>query len=193
MSDLIGRHGVVAWLDNMGYPKLANIVNDKKRFPSAEPERKIGKWMQAVGMKPVIHAYYLKSDNVHICTKEDVLDADITHEMWVLDKPYDWHRVDYEITACVMTDEKDQFGKDVAVIHAVDIKRVPYKDNLKNLIEGLGLEYDEFMNRFSYLTFRELAMNIGNTDELRERRIKHLHHKNFESLQKRVKAYKEGK
>lgn len=150
------------------------------------------RWMQAVGMKPVIHAYYLKSDNVHICTKDDVPDADITHEMWVLDKPKDWHRVDYEITACVMTDGKDQFSKDVVSIHAVDIKRVPYTDNLKDLIEGLGLEYGEFMNRFSFLTFRGLAINIGNTDELRERRRKHLHHKNFESLQKRVKAYREG-
>ena len=46
MSDLIGRHGVVAWLDNMGYPKLADIVNDKKRFPSAEPERKKGQWVK---------------------------------------------------------------------------------------------------------------------------------------------------
>lgn len=39
MNDLISRHGVSAFLDNMGHPMLADIVMDKKRFPSAQPER----------------------------------------------------------------------------------------------------------------------------------------------------------
>lgn len=34
MSDLISRTGVSAWLDNMGYPKLADAVMDEDRFPS---------------------------------------------------------------------------------------------------------------------------------------------------------------
>ena len=36
MADLINRHGVSAWLDNMGYPKLADAIMDKNRFPSAQ-------------------------------------------------------------------------------------------------------------------------------------------------------------
>jgi hypothetical protein len=90
-----------------------------------------------------------------------------------------------------MEDGKDMFGKDVISIHGVNLKRVPYTDNLKDLIEGLGLEYCEFMRKFKFLTFREFAMNIGNTDELRKQRRKHLNHKNFESLQRRVKEYRE--
>ena len=39
MDDYISRHGVSAWLDNMGHPKLADIVMDKQRFPSVQPER----------------------------------------------------------------------------------------------------------------------------------------------------------
>lgn len=35
-SDAISRKGVSAWLDNMGYPRLANAVMDEKRFPSAD-------------------------------------------------------------------------------------------------------------------------------------------------------------
>ena len=38
MSDVINRHGVSAWLENIGYPKLAEVVMDKKRFPSIQPE-----------------------------------------------------------------------------------------------------------------------------------------------------------
>ena len=34
MDDLISRHGVAAWLDNMGYPNLAKTVMDKNRFPN---------------------------------------------------------------------------------------------------------------------------------------------------------------
>ena len=149
------------------------------------------RWMKAVGMNPVIHAYYLKSDNVHMCTKDDVLDADNTHEMWVLDKPKDWHRVDYEITDCFMTDGKDQFGKDGVFIHVVDIKRVPYTDNLKDFLDGLGVEYNDLPDRLKPVLFRKLAMVLDCTDLLREKRKKHLHHKNFESLQRRVKAYRE--
>lgn len=50
MSDAISRHGVSAWLDNMGYSKLADAVMDKDRFPSVQPERKRGKWT-LIGMK----------------------------------------------------------------------------------------------------------------------------------------------
>lgn len=42
MNDLISRHGVSAWLDNMGHPKLADVILDEKRFPPAD--RPKGKW-----------------------------------------------------------------------------------------------------------------------------------------------------
>ena len=35
-DDAISRHGVSAWLDNMGYPKLADVIMDEKRFPSVQ-------------------------------------------------------------------------------------------------------------------------------------------------------------
>ena len=39
-NDLISRRGVSAWLDNMGYPKLADTIMDEQRFPSAQPEQR---------------------------------------------------------------------------------------------------------------------------------------------------------
>lgn len=44
MNDLINRHGVAAWLENMGHKKLANYIMDENRFPSESPERKTGTW-----------------------------------------------------------------------------------------------------------------------------------------------------
>lgn len=60
-NDCISRYGVSAWLANMGYSKLADVLMDKNRFPSAQPksyregyqagfkdaqpERKRGKWI----------------------------------------------------------------------------------------------------------------------------------------------------
>ena len=38
MSDSISRHGVSAWLQCMGYPKLADIVMNEQRFPPTQPE-----------------------------------------------------------------------------------------------------------------------------------------------------------
>ena len=46
VGDTISRYGGAAWLDNMGYTKLAYAVMDKDRFPSAQPERKRGKWIR---------------------------------------------------------------------------------------------------------------------------------------------------
>lgn len=42
MNDLISRHGVSAWLDNMGHPKLADAILDEKRFQPADKPK--GKW-----------------------------------------------------------------------------------------------------------------------------------------------------
>ena len=37
MSDSISRHGVSAWLDNLGHRKLADVIMNEDRFPSAKP------------------------------------------------------------------------------------------------------------------------------------------------------------
>ena len=36
MSDLINRYGVSAWLESWGQQKLADMVMEEKRFPSAD-------------------------------------------------------------------------------------------------------------------------------------------------------------
>lgn len=65
MIDTISRQGVVAWLDNMGYPKLADKILDEERFPTIKPERKTGRWVKPTGMMPPEHT------GRHRCSKCD--------------------------------------------------------------------------------------------------------------------------
>ena len=46
VNDCISRYGVSAWLANRGYRGLANKVMDEDRFPSAQPERIKGHWIE---------------------------------------------------------------------------------------------------------------------------------------------------
>jgi len=39
MDDLISRQSVSAWLGHMGYPRLADVVMDKNRFPPTQYEQ----------------------------------------------------------------------------------------------------------------------------------------------------------
>ena len=46
MSDYIDRENTSAWLYNMGYLYAAKVIQDTKRFPSAQPEpQRIGRWI----------------------------------------------------------------------------------------------------------------------------------------------------
>ena len=49
MSDYIDRENTSAWLYNMGYLYAAKVIQDTKRFPSAQPQRKRGKWVRYDG------------------------------------------------------------------------------------------------------------------------------------------------
>lgn len=66
-TDCISRHAVSAWLDNIGHPKLADVVMDENRFPSAQPERKTGKWI-FVRDEEAGNALYMCSE----CGKGDI-------------------------------------------------------------------------------------------------------------------------
>lgn len=128
------------------------------------------RWMHAVGMKPVIHAYYLQANSVKVCTSDEVPDADTTHAVWVLEKPEKVTRRDYEIVSCSMHDGKDMLGRSFVRIDGIKLKRVPETDNLKDLVESIGQDYGYFIKRFPFVTFREFATNITCTDRLRKMR-----------------------
>ena len=129
------------------------------------------KWLQYVGLPVIIHAYYLEADCVEYDTSDYVLDAEATHEMWVLEKPKDWHRVDYEILSCWLEEGNDLLGKPMVWCRNPLLKRVPYTDTFKTLIDGMGLDYEEFRARVPFATIRGMAVNLsdGVTDYLRDR------------------------
>ena len=55
-DDLINRQSVSAWLDNMGYPRLADVVMDKNRFPPTQYEQQ---WIPCSERLPKENVYVL--------------------------------------------------------------------------------------------------------------------------------------
>ena len=152
------------------------------------------KWIRATGMPVIIHAYYLEADKVEYDTRDYVLDAEITEEFWVLEKPKDWKRIDYEITSCQLIDGKDLLGKEMTGIYNVKIKRTAYTDNLRSLVEGAGLDYDDFRKKCPSATFGRMARNCSMelAENIKKKREAYQNKKLFESLQRRVAAYRES-
>lgn len=153
----------------------------------------IMRFMREVGMPVVIHAYYLEADRVEYDTRDYVPDAELTGEMWVLEKPKDWKRIDYELQSFCLKDGKDRYGNDITWVFGVYPVRHKYQDNLQELIEGIGRDYDEFRMKCPDVSFRLIA---GNADkkmmqDFKERREAYQKKKCFESLQRRVAAYRE--
>lgn len=151
------------------------------------------RWILSIGMPVVIHAYYLEADRVEYDTKEYVLDAEITDEFWILEKPKDWKRIDYEITSCSLIDSKDIYGKPMVKVCNVSLRRTAYTDNLRELIEGSGMDYDDFRKNIPDVSFGLLARNHNEelAELIREKRKAYISHKNFENLQRRLTAYRE--
>jgi hypothetical protein len=140
-------------------PKAGNIV----------------RFMRTVGMPVVIHAYYLEADRVEYDTKDYVPDADTTGEMWVLEKPKDWKRIDYELTDFCLRDGKDPQGNDITWIYGVWPRRTKYTDNLRELIEGAGMNFENFKRDCPTLSFRLMAASAPPDiiQEFKERREKY--------------------
>lgn len=153
----------------------------------------IMRFMREVEMPVVVHAYYLEADQIQCDTRDYVPDADLTGEMWILEKPKNWKRIDYELQSFCLKDGKDRNGANITWIYGVYPVRHRYQDNLRELIEGIGADYDGFRRQCPDLTFRMIAGNLGDDliKEFRERREKVTKKRLFESLERRVAAYRE--
>ena len=151
----------------------------------------IMRFMREVGMPVVIHAYYLEADKVEYDTTEYVPDADVTGEMWILEKPTDWKRIDYELTSFALKDGKDRNGSDITWVYGVWPVRHKYTDNLRELIEGIGENYDRFRSECPDISFRLLAGNATPEmiQDFKERREKVTKKRLFGKPQKTVKIY----
>lgn len=99
------------------------------------------------GIKPIIHAYYLKpAEKVKIPTINEVMDADLTNEIWLLELPEKVNRVDYEIVDAKITMlELGEKGGKRPYINSVTIRRTKYQDNYKNFF----LHYSNGDNKFA--------------------------------------------
>ena len=152
------------------------------------------RFMKEVGMPVVVHAYYLEANHVEYDTRDYVPDADCTGEMWILEKPKDWKRIDYELQSFGLREGKDRNGSDITWIYGACPVRHKYQDNLRELIEGIGEDYGKFRKDFPNVLFTILAAN--STDKMiqsfKNKREKVTKRRLFENLQRRIENYKRG-
>lgn len=148
---------------------------------------RIIEFAKAVGMPIVIHAYYLTADKVLEDVSDKVADAEFTKEMWLLSEPTRVYRVDYEITSCLVRDGKDISGDDVKQVLCVEIKRVPFTDNLKELFCFADVECDIPFSKIAGSMDLDMARQIG------KKRDEYIKHKRFVDMQRRIRAYRNAK
>lgn len=130
-------------------------------------------YMKHLGLPIIIHAYYLKSNNV--MSNEEVSkyvpDVKETGEMWILDKSTSVHRVDYEIkffyappSIKIGNKLKENF------VSSIVMKRCKFQSNVDNVCklyessctEELLREIRELFKREGY---RSLFMCAGEMTE----------------------------
>ena len=74
---MIDRKGTAAWLDNMGYPKLAEAIMDEKRFPDKVIYCKDCRYhmqLTAPGVKPIdrcVRFHYIEDPSTDYCSRAE--------------------------------------------------------------------------------------------------------------------------
>lgn len=128
-------------------------------------------FMRELGLPIIIHAYYMKSDNIieNSDVQKYVPDAEATREMWILDKPKSVYRVDYEITDFLAPMRKDMYGTEQHFVFLADKKRCKYQSNIDNFFDvyEFGSKESKLKELFEQSTYRTVLSNLG--EEMIER------------------------
>lgn len=136
--------------------------------------------MLTLNMPVVIHAYYLESEHYLYTNeiKDLVPDAEITGEMWILQRPVAVRRVDYEIQNVEITERLDQHDKQFYYLLGGRLKRTKFQDNWENLFLLFGSSKkhaEEFKSRIEFAPMikavgPELQSVITNSNKLKIKR-----------------------
>jgi len=164
------------------------VAPDIRHCLAAMPSAgRIIEWTRATGMPVILHAYYLTADKVLTDTRDKVADAEFTHEMWILEKPTSVRRVDYEITSYSIQDGRDMLGDPIKQIVNVEIRRVPFTDNLKELFCFSPNNPHELK-----ITYGVIAANMDfdTAKRIKTEREQYKKHNTFDRLQRRIEAYR---
>lgn len=100
--------------------------------------------MAAIGLKPIVHAYYLKGGRVleGDAVRRLVPDAYATGEAWFLDSPSSVRRMDWLLDdpAIICLNQHEQDGADRCYcIIGAKLKLTPFTDNWDQLFEWFGI------------------------------------------------------
>ena len=110
-------------------------------------------YMQRLKVPLVIHAYYL-TGNFYRPSVEEVPDALLTQEHWLLEEPESVLRKDYEIMHYSSVEVMDSNHATFDVLTSIQLKPSKFMDNYVNLKKRFGVPQDiGFPTGVSYRTF----------------------------------------
>lgn len=110
-------------------------------------------YMQWLELPLVIHAYYLTGD-FYKPSVEEVPDAPLTQEHWLLKEPESVLRKDYEVTHFSSVEVMDQNHVTFDMVTSIQLKPCRFTDNYGSLKNRFGVPQDiGFPAGVSYRTF----------------------------------------
>lgn len=125
-------------------------------------------YMQRLELPLVIHVYYL-TGIFYKPSVEEVPDAPLTQEHWLLQEPESVLRKDYEVMHFSSVEVMDQNHATFDVVTSVHLKPCRFMDNYENLKNRFGVPQD--IGFPSDVSFRTFLANCG--EELLEIAGKH--------------------
>lgn len=82
-------------------------------------------YMRQLGLPIILHVYHLEGGR--LMSSEEILpyvpDADISHEIWLLDRPEKVYREDYEILDFEIRAYTDRFGHEMRGIYGIRMQK----------------------------------------------------------------------
>lgn len=122
-------------------------------------------YMRQLGLPIILHVYHLEGGRV--MPSEEVMqyvpDAEISHEMWLLEKPKKIYREDYEILDFETRAYTDRFGHEMRGIYGIRMQKCRYQSNTENFLNEYAGESrkEKIRSIIRENTFRVVLDNIG--------------------------------
>lgn len=122
-------------------------------------------YMRQLGLPIILHVYHLKSGRVMSSEEitQYVPDADLSHEMWLLDRPEKVYREDYEILDFETRAYTDRFGHEMRGIYGIQMRKCRFQSNTENFLNECADESrkEKIRGIIRENTFRVVLDNIG--------------------------------
>lgn len=124
----------------------------------------VASYMRELGLPVILHVYALTGDRLmeNHKVQQHVPDAELSGEVWLLEKPASVKRTDYEITDFDTKIFIDVNGNEICCIYNLKARVCAYSSNRENFInEFRPSNRKRFLELFEKYGYRTVIFNIG--------------------------------